>query len=87
VVYTVDDDGNAHDVTTATAYADIEGKVEADFVSGSGLANIMPHMGVSSISLPIYAAIDVHTAELIYYQDYEGIGPQESLPAIQAAAE
>ena len=74
------------DVSTASAYATASGQMTTfDYVSGSGVSNILPHMGLSSIMLPIYAVIDLQTAELLYYQDGNGSGPQGSLTSIQQA--
>lgn len=85
VVYGVDYSNNVVDVGTATAYSTVGSQVNEDYVSGSGVANILPYMGLSSITLPIYAVIDLETAELVYYQDGYGTGPQGALPSIQAA--
>lgn len=74
------------DVSTATAYSTAHSQLpNADYVSGSGVANILPHMGLSSVTLPIYAVIDLETAELLYYQDGYGSGPQGALTYIQGA--
>ena len=73
------------DVNTATAYSLVGGQVSADYISGSGVANILPQMGLSSIMLPIYAVIDLETAALVYYQDGNGSGPQGALTYIQQA--
>ena len=85
VVYSVDGYGYAQDVPTATAYSTVGTQVSADYVSGSGSANILPYMGLSTITLPIYAVIDLETAQLLYYQDGHGTGPQGSLSCIQGA--
>jgi hypothetical protein len=73
------------DVSTTSAYATTSVQMATDYVSGSGVADILPHMGLSSIMLPIYAVIDLQTAELLYYQDGTGSGPQGSLTSIQQA--
>jgi hypothetical protein len=86
VVYGVDYSMNVVDVGTSTAYSTVNSQLpNADYVSGSGVANILPYMGLSSVTLPIYAVIDLETAELIYYQDGYGTGPQGSLSYIQGA--
>jgi hypothetical protein len=87
IVYGIDGSGYATDVSTATAFSTVGTQVSADYVSGSGCANILPYMGLSTITLPIYAVIDLETAELLYYQDGYGTGPQGSLSAIQGANE
>ena len=74
------------DVATATAHSTVGSQVQADYISGSGVANILPFMGLSQITLPIYAVIDLETAQLLYYQDGYGTGPQGALTHIQNAA-
>jgi hypothetical protein len=86
VVYTVDGYGYVQDVPTATAHSTVGSQVQADYISGSGASNILPYMGLSQITLPMYAVIDLETAQLLYYQDGYGNGPQGSLPSIQGAA-
>jgi len=76
---------SAVDVSTATAHSTVGSQVQADYISGSGVANILPYMGLSSITLPVYAVVDLETAQLLYYQDGYGTGPQGSLPSIQGA--
>lgn len=73
------------DVSTATAYSTVSDDMDADYVSGSGVADILPFMGLSSLTLPVYAVIDLETANLLYYQDGSGSGPEGSLTHIQAA--
>ena len=73
------------DVPTTQAYSTISNVVEPDFVSGSGVADILPYMGLSMITLPIFAVIDLETAELLYFQDGYGSGPFGAMSAIQAA--
>ena len=73
------------DISTAVAYSTASVQMQTDYVSGSGVADILPHMGLSSIMLPIYAVIDLQTAELLYYQDGTGSGPQGALTPIQQA--
>jgi hypothetical protein len=74
------------DVSTAQAHSTVGTQIQADYISGSGAANILPYMGMSQITLPIYAVVDLETAELIYHQDGYGNGPAASLSVIQAAA-
>ncbi len=78
-------DGSAVDVSTASAYSTINEQMATDFVSGSGVSDILPFMGLGSILFPIYAVIDLQTAELLYYQNGNGSGPQGSLASIQQA--
>jgi len=85
VVYGVDGYGYATDVPTATAYSTVGTQVSADYIPGSGCANILPYMGLSTVTLPIYAVIDLETAQLLYFQDGYGTGPQGSLSYIQGA--
>jgi hypothetical protein len=85
VEYAVDWTNNVVDVTTTTAYSDVTDFLEPDYVSGSGVADILPFMGVSSITLPVWAVIDLQTAELLYFQDGNGSGPYGALAHIQAA--
>ena len=73
------------DVSTAQAYSTVNDDMDADYVSGSGVADILPHMGLSSITLPVYAVIDLETAVLRYFQDGSGSGPSGALTHIQAA--
>ena len=73
------------DVSTAVAYSTASVQMQTDYVSGRGVADILPHMGLSTIMLPIYAVIDLQTAELLYYQDGNGSGPQGSITSIQQA--
>jgi hypothetical protein len=86
VVYTVDGYGYVQDVPTSTAHSTVGTQVNADYISGSGASNILPYMGLSSITLPMYAVVDLETAQLLYYQDGYGTGPQGSLSYIQSAA-
>ena len=86
MVYGVDGGGNVIDVSTASAYSTASVQMTTfDYVSGRGLADIVPHMGMSTITFPIYAVIDLQTAELLYYQDGYGTGPQGSITYIQQA--
>ena len=86
MVYGVDGGGNVIDVSTALAYSTASVQMTTfDHVSGRGVADILPHMGLSTIMLPIYAVIDLQTAELLYYQDGTGSGPQGSITYIQQA--
>ena len=73
------------DVSTTQAYNDITDFVQPDYLSGSGVADILPYMGLSSITLPMWAVIDLQTAELLYFQDGNGSGPFGAMSAIQAA--
>jgi len=73
------------DVSTSQAYATISNVVEPDYVSGSGVADILPYMGLPVINLPTFAVIDLQTAELLYFQDGLGTGPFGAMSAIQAA--
>ena len=75
------------DVSTSVAYGDIADFLEPDYVSGSGVADILPYMGLSTISLPVWAVIDLQTAELLYFQDGTGSGPYGALTHIEAANE
>jgi hypothetical protein len=72
-------------MSTAQAYSTITNVVQPDYVSGSGVADILPHMGLSMITLPVWAVIDLQTGELRYFQDGNGSGPYGALSAIQAA--
>ncbi len=82
----MDGGGNVIDVSTASAYSTASVQMTTfDHVSGSGIANILPHMGLSTITFPVYAVIDLQTAELLYYQDGYGTGPQGSITSIQQA--
>jgi hypothetical protein len=85
VVYTVDGSGYAADVGSATAHSTVGSQIGADYISGSGISNILPYMGLSQVTLPIYAVVDLQTAELLYFQDGYGNGPQGALSYIQAA--
>ena len=85
VVYTVDGSGTVVDVSTSQAYSTISTFLQPDYVSGSGVADILPYMGVSMITLPIWAVIDLQTAELLYFQDGNGNGPYGAMSAIEAA--
>jgi hypothetical protein len=85
VEYGVDYYMNVVDVSTSQAYSDITDFVQPDYVSGSGVADILPYMGLSSVTLPIWAVIDLQTAELLYYQDGSGGGPYGAMTHIQAA--
>ena len=73
------------DVSTTQAYNDITDFVQPDYISGSGVADILPYMGLSSITLPMWAVIDLQTAELLYFQDGNGSGPYGAMTHIQAA--
>lgn len=73
------------DVDSASAYGLVGGQVPADYISGSGVADILPQMGLSSIMLPIYAVIDLEMATLVYYQDGNGSGVTGALTSIQQA--
>ena len=73
------------DVSTTQAYNDITDFVQPDYLSGSGVADILPYMGLSSITLPMWAVIDLQTAELLYFQDGNGSGPYGAMTHIQAA--
>lgn len=73
------------DVSTSQAYSTVSSFVQPDYVSGSGVADILPYMGLPMITLPVYAVIDLQTAELLYFQDGNGSGPFGALSAIQAA--
>ena len=84
VVYGLDGTSVA-DVTTGVAYSTTSGQMEVDYVSGSGVSDILPYMGLSTITLPIYAVFDLETAELLYYQDGNGTGPQGSITSINQA--
>lgn len=75
------------DVSTSTAYSNITDFVQPDYVSGSGVADILPYMGLSSITLPVWAVIDLQTAELLYFQDGNGSGPYGAMTHIEAANE
>ena len=85
VVYTVDGSGTVVDVSTSQAYSTISTFLQPDYVSGSGVADILPYMGVSMITLPVWAVIDLQTAELLYFQDGNGSGPYGAMSAIEAA--
>lgn len=85
VVYTVDGSGTVVDMSTSQAYSTISTFVQPDYVSGSGVSDILPYMGVSVIILPVYAVIDVQTGELLYFQDGNGSGPFGAMSAIEAA--
>jgi len=85
VEYGVDWASNVVDVSTTQAYSDVTGFLEPDYASGSGVADILPYMGLSSITLPVWAVIDLQTAELLYFQDGSGSGPYGALTQIQAA--
>jgi hypothetical protein len=85
VVYTVDGYGYVQDIPTSQAHTTVGAQVNADYISGSGAANILPYMGLSQITLPMYAVVDLETAELLFYQDGYGSGPTGSLPHIQGA--
>jgi hypothetical protein len=74
------------DVGTSQAYSKVSAFVQPDYVSGSGVSDILPYMGLSMITLPVFAVIDLQTAELLYFQDGNGSGPFGALSAIQAAA-
>ena len=73
------------DVSTSQAYGDVTDFLEPDYVSGSGVSDILPYMGVSVIILPVFAVIDVQTGELLYFQDGNGSGPYGAMSAIEAA--
>lgn len=73
------------DVGTSQAYSTVSSIVQPDYVSGSGVADILPYMGLSVITLPAFAVIDLQTAELLYFQDGNGSGPFGAMSAIQAA--
>ena len=73
------------DVSTTQAYSSVSAIVEPDYVSGSGVSDILPYMGLSMITLPVFAVIDLQTAELLYFQDGNGSGPFGAMTAIQAA--
>lgn len=73
------------DVSTTQAYSDVTAFVQPDYLSGSGVADILPYMGLPMITLPAYAVIDLQTGELLYFQDGNGAGPFNALSAIQAA--
>ena len=73
------------DVSTAQAYTTVTDDMNADYISGSGVADILPYMGLSSLTLPVYAVIDLETANLLYYQDGSGSGPAGALTHIQSA--
>jgi len=73
------------DVSTSQAYTDITTLLQPDYLSGAGVADILPFMGVSTISLPVWAVIDLQTAELLYFQDGNGTGPSGAMSAIEAA--
>jgi hypothetical protein len=73
------------DVNTTQAYSSVSALVQPDYVSGSGVADILPYMGLPMITLPVYAVIDLQTAELLYFQDGNGSGPFGAMSAIQAA--
>ena len=60
------------DVSTAQAYSTVQDDMDADYVSGAGVADILPYMGLSTLTLPVYAVIDLETAVLRYYQDGSG---------------
>jgi hypothetical protein len=85
VVYGVDYSNNVVDISTSQAYSTITNFVQPDYVSGSGVADILPYMGLSMIMLPVWAVIDLQTGELRYFQDGYGNGPFGALSAIQAA--
>jgi hypothetical protein len=85
VEYGVDWMNNVIDVSTSQAYNDITDLVQPDYLSGSGVADILPFMGVSSITLPVWAVIDLQTAELLYFQDGNGSGPYGALTHIENA--
>lgn len=85
VEYAVDWSMNVVDVSTSQAYSDVTDFVQPDYVSGSGVADILPYMGLSSVTLPIWAVIDLQTAELLYFQDGSGSGPYGAMTHIQAA--
>jgi hypothetical protein len=87
VVYGVDAYNMVEDVTTATAHSTVGSQANADYISGSGVSNILPYMGMSQITLPMYAVVDLETAELLYYEDGNGDGPQGALSYIQGAAQ
>ena len=59
--------------------------MQPDYISGSGVSDILPYMGVSMITLPVWAVIDLQTAELLYFQDGNGGGPYGAMSAIEAA--
>ncbi len=73
------------DVSTTVAYSAVTDYVIPDYVSGAGIADILPHMGLSTITLPVYAVIDLETAAVLYFQDGNGSGPDGSLSHILAA--
>ena len=85
VEYGVDYSMNVVDVSTAQAYNDITDFVQPDYLSGAGVADILPYMGLSSITLPVWAVIDLQTAELLYFQDGNGSGPYGAMTHIEAA--
>jgi hypothetical protein len=85
VVYGVDGYGYATDVSAATACATVGTQIAADYVSGSGCSDILPYMGLSMVTLPIYSVVDLETAQLLYFQDGSGSGPQGSLSYILGA--
>jgi hypothetical protein len=85
VEYGVDWSMSVVDVSTAQAYNDITDFVQPDYLSGAGVADILPYMGLSSITLPVWAVIDLQTAELLYFQDGNGSGPYGAMTHIEAA--
>jgi hypothetical protein len=87
VVYGLDWYSNVVDVSTSQAYNTVDDYLEPDYVSGSGVADILPYMGLSSITLPVWAVIDLQTAELLYFQDGSGSGPYGAMTHIEAANE
>lgn len=74
-----------NDVSTAAAYTTVTEYLEPDYVSGSGMADIFPHMGTSSLTLPIFAVINLRTAVLLYYGVGTDISSTEIMAAVGAA--